>query len=227
MKRPEGFEGSQAELYVHLADLGESQVVHGAIADGASILELGCGTGRMTRGLLELGHPVTGVDNDPEMLSHVPEAAQTVLSDIETLVLKTSYPVVLLASNLINSPDQTIRSKYLATCRRHVSQDGVVVLQRYQPDLHGWEPGDWVERGGVAVRTASFERNRGQFSASVEYRHADRAWAHHFSAAILDDETLRAEMARVGLRMERTLDPEGTWILATLEPANGSGNARE
>ena len=106
MKRPEGFEGSQAELYVQLADLGESQIVHRAIANGASILELGCGTGRMTRGLLELGHPVTGVDNDPEMLSHVPEAARTVLSDIETLVLQTSYPVVLLASNLINSPDQ-------------------------------------------------------------------------------------------------------------------------
>ena len=220
MKRPEGFEASQAELYVQLADLGESQIVHRAIANGASILELGCGTGRMTRGLLELGHPVTGVDNDAEMLRHVPEAARTVLSDIETLVLQTSYPVVLLASNLINSPDHTVRSQYLATCRRHVSQDGVVVLQRYQPDLHGWEPGDWVERGAVAVRISSFERKgdrKGdQFSASIEYRRADRAWTHHFSAAILDDETLRAEMAHVGLRMERTLDPEGTWILATL-----------
>ena len=216
MKRPEGFEGSQAELYVQLADLGESQIVHRAIANGASILELGCGTGRMTRGLLELGHPVTGVDNDPEMLSHVPEAARTVLSDIETLVLQTSYPVVLLASNLINSADRTVRSKYLATCRRHVTQGGVVVLQRYQPDLHGWEPGDWVERGAVAVRISSFERTGDQFSASIEYRRADRAWTHHFSAAILDDETLGAEMAHVGLRTERTLDPEGTWILATL-----------
>jgi hypothetical protein len=78
------------------------------------------------------------------------------------------------------------------------------------------EPGDWVERGAVAVRISSFERTSDQFSASIEYRRADRAWTHHFSAAVLDDETLGAEMARVGLRMKRTLDPEGTWILATL-----------
>src|SRR3984957_17089414 len=80
-----GFEGSQTELYLHLHDVGESQLVHHAIASGASILELGCGTGRMTRGLLELGHPVTAVDHDEEMLSHLPETAAAVLNDIETL----------------------------------------------------------------------------------------------------------------------------------------------
>lgn len=46
---PDDFEGSQAELYMQLADVGESQFVHRAVASGASILELGCGTGRMTR----------------------------------------------------------------------------------------------------------------------------------------------------------------------------------
>jgi SAM-dependent methyltransferase len=210
-----GFEGSQTELYLHLADLGESQLVHDAVASGASILELGCGTGRMTQGLVKLGHPVTAVDNDQEMLSHLPEAAAAVLSDIETLAVKTSFPVVLLASNLINNPDQGVRSKLLATCRNHVSEEGVVVLQRYQPDLDGWEPGDWVERGAVAVRISRFERRGDHFSASVEYRHGEQAWTQHFSAVVLDDETLRAELAFSGLRLERTLDPEGTWVLAT------------
>ena len=139
MQRSEGFQGSQAELYLLLADVGESQQVHEAVVSGAAILELGCGTGRMTRALLDLGHSVTGVDNDAEMLSHVPRTAEPVLGDIETLNLATTYPVVLLASNLINSPDRTVRSKLLATCRRHVSNDGLVILQRYQPELQGWD----------------------------------------------------------------------------------------
>jgi hypothetical protein len=170
----------------------------------------------MTRDLLELGHPVTAVDNDAEMLSHVPGVAERILSDIETLALKTSFPVVLLASNLINNPDHGVRSRLLATCRSHVSEEGVVILQRYQPDLDGWEPGDWVERGPVAVRISRFERQGDHFSASLQYRRGDRAWTQHFSAVVLDDETLRAELAYSGLRLERMLDdPEGTWILAT------------
>jgi SAM-dependent methyltransferase len=190
------------------------------------ILELGCGTGRITRSLLKLGHAVTAVDNDPEMLKHVPELAEKVLGDIETLALETLYPAVLLASNLVNSPDQTIRSKLLATCRRHVSETGVVILQRYQPDLHGWEPGDWVDRGPVAVRISWFERHGERFSASVQYRRADRTWTQTFSAVVLDDETIRAELAHVGLRLERILDPEETWMLAT--PARSSkGSAGE
>ena len=216
VQRPGGFQGSQVDLYLLLADMGESQLVHESVADGAAILELGCGTGRMTRGLLKLGHPITAVDHDAEMLSHVPESAEAVLSDIETLNLATTYPVVLLASNLINSPDRTVRSKLLATCRRHVSNDGVVMLQRYQPELQGWEPGGWVDRGPVAVRISRFERRGDRFSASIEYRHAERTWVHHFRAAILDDKTLRAELADVHLRFERALDPEGTWLLATL-----------
>ena len=169
----------------------------------------------MTRGLLELGHPVAAVDNDVEMLRHVPAVAEAVLSDIETLDLGTAYPVVLLASNLINSPDHTARARLLATCRRHVSEDGVVLIQRYQPDLQGWEPGGWVDRGLVAVRISRFERQGDQFSASIGYRHADRTWAHHFSAEILDDEMLRVELANAGLRFEQILDPEGTWLKAT------------
>jgi SAM-dependent methyltransferase len=213
--RPESFEGSQPELYLQLPDVGESQLVHRVVAAGAPILELGCGTGRITRGLLEMRHPVTAVDNDQEMLSHVPKTAEVVLSDIETLKLETSFPVVLLASNLINNPHQSVRSKLLATCRSHVSEEGVVILQRYQPDLEGWEPGDWMDRGPVVVRISRFERQGDHFTASIQYRRGDRGWTQHFSAVVLDDEALRAELADAGLRLERMMEPEGTWILAT------------
>ncbi len=47
-----------------------------AAGAGASILELGCGAGRVTHPLVALGHPVVAVDESPEMLAHVRGAEQ-------------------------------------------------------------------------------------------------------------------------------------------------------
>jgi SAM-dependent methyltransferase len=51
---------------------------------GAAVLDLGSRTGRIGHRLIELGHPVTAVDDSPEMLGRV-RGAQTVLSRIEEL----------------------------------------------------------------------------------------------------------------------------------------------
>lgn len=45
--------------------------MHGAAPPGAEILELGAGAGRITHGLLALGHPVVAVDQSPAMLALV------------------------------------------------------------------------------------------------------------------------------------------------------------
>jgi SAM-dependent methyltransferase len=76
--------GSPVELYALAPPEGEPEIVHAAVPSGAAILELGCGAGRITHRLVELGHPVVGVDQSPEMLAHV-RGAETVLADIETL----------------------------------------------------------------------------------------------------------------------------------------------
>jgi hypothetical protein len=47
-------DGCAVELYALLPPGGEPEIVHGAVPEGASILELGAGTGRMTHPLLEL-----------------------------------------------------------------------------------------------------------------------------------------------------------------------------
>ena len=58
--------------------------------------------------LLALGHPVVAVDNSEEMLALI-DGAETVLADIETLDLARRFPVVVLASNFINHPDDAER----------------------------------------------------------------------------------------------------------------------
>ena len=100
--RDQAPDGSPVGLYTILAPLGEAELVHDCVPAGEAILELGCGAGRITHGLLALGHPVVAVDQSEEMLSHV-RGAETVLADIESLHLDRSFRAVLLASNLVNA----------------------------------------------------------------------------------------------------------------------------
>ncbi len=110
-------DGSPVGLYARLPELGEGEVVASVLAAGASVLELGCGTGRITRQLARLGYRVTAVDESPEMLAHVLDA-ETIPAQIEGLDLGRRFDAVLLASNLVTAePEQ--RWAFLETCRRH------------------------------------------------------------------------------------------------------------
>src|SRR4249919_1102335 len=123
-------DGSPVGLYATLAPLGEPELIHGAVPAGSRILELGCGAGRITHELIALGHSVTAVDNSAEMLSHV-RGAETVLADIETLDLGCAFPVVVLASNFLNAPEQEELDAVLGACARHVDDGGQVPLGRH------------------------------------------------------------------------------------------------
>jgi SAM-dependent methyltransferase len=79
-------DGCAVDFYARMTAMGEPEIVHEAAGPGASILELGCGTGRITHPLAELGHEVVAVDESPEMLAHV-HGAQTVCARIEDLAL--------------------------------------------------------------------------------------------------------------------------------------------
>jgi len=79
-------DGCAVDFYALLPSFGEAETVHAAVPEGASILELGCGTGRILRPLAGLGHQVMGADDSPEMLAHIPDLP-TVCSSIEALRL--------------------------------------------------------------------------------------------------------------------------------------------
>jgi len=101
------------DLYRRLPYLGEVELISAEIPNGASVLEMGCGVGRMTKELLGKGYYVTAIDNSPEMLAHVPPAATTICSNIEDLELKEWFDAVLLASNLVNVADDGLRTAQL------------------------------------------------------------------------------------------------------------------
>lgn len=216
-------DGSPVELYARLPTFGEPELVHDAVPAGAAILELGCGAGRITRRLVALGHAVTAVDESPEMLAHV-RGAERVEADIAGLDLGRRFPVVLLASNLVNAADAE-RDAFLATCARHVADDGIVIIQRYDPTWAEDPRPSEHERNGVTIRVLDPRREGRHLMASVEYELDGRSWVHGpFTSTILDDDELHAALAIAGLRRDRWLDERRSWLAAV--PA-GSGGDRE
>jgi SAM-dependent methyltransferase len=207
-------DGSPVDLYLHLPPLGEADRIHALIDAGSEILELGCGVGRVTHELLRLGHPVTAVDESPEMLAHV-RGAETIQSHIEELELGHRYPCVLLMSNLVNVTDDRLRRAFLQTCARHVASDGMILIERHEPDWHP-TPGTRTERAGVAFALEDVRIEQSLVTATVRYEADGRTWCHPFAARLLDDEQLDSELAAVGLRLTRTLDDRGAWVEARI-----------
>lgn len=209
-------DGSPVELYLRLPPGGEAELVHASVPSGAEILELGSGVGRVTHELLKLGHPVVAVDESAEMLAHV-RGSTTLCARIEELDLGRRFPCVLLMSNLVNT-EPVQRRAFLETCARHVDPHGVVLMERHEP---GWEPRESEPRplGELLVSLQDVRVEPPVVSATVRYEFGEDGWHHAFTAWVLDDDELGAELDRVGLQLLGTLDDDGRWVKAGLYSA--------
>jgi SAM-dependent methyltransferase len=207
-------DGSPVALYALLPAAGEPELIHGAIPAGATVLELGAGTGRVTQPLAALGHPVLAVDNSADMLAHV-RGAENLLADIESLRLDRRFDAVLLASQLVNTADAEQRRALLATAAHHVHDDGKVLVQ--------WHPPAWFDRvdsspgrlGAVTIAVLDIVHDGDLLSATVHYDTDDRHWEHPFTAVRLSTEDVVIELSAVGLRFDGWLTDDQTWFTAT------------
>ena len=174
-----------------------------AVPAGSSILELGCGTGRITRQLVRRGYRVTAVDESEAMLTHV-RAAEAISARIEGLNLGRRFDAVLLASNLITAPAEQRRA-FLQTCGRHAD---LVVVEGLSL---GWQPEDGeTQLGDVTSRLVVERFADGIVHGKVVYAAGGRRWEHSFTMQVFADQgELDAALAEAGLRFERWLDAEG------------------
>jgi SAM-dependent methyltransferase len=199
-------DGSPVKVYSRLPELGEGEVLASAVSEGASVLELGCGAGRITRQLVRLGYRVTAVDESPEMLAQVRDA-ETVRAQIEGLELDRRFDAVLLASNLVNA-DPAHRRAFLATCRRHAD---LVIVESLPL---AWSPQDGETALGDVLSRLRVDRiDGGVVHGEMEYETEGRTWRHSFAMRVFADESeLNAALAETGLRLGRRLDAR--WFLA-------------
>lgn len=203
-------DGSPVAVYLALPAGDTPRLVDSAIGADQSILELGSGPGRITHELVAMGHRVVAVDDSPEMLEHI-VGAETVLAEVFTLDLGQRFDVVLAGSHLINDPSGERRHALLDVCRRHLSDDGVALLERYPPD---WaadpKPGE-SHHGEVRVVFEPLEAGQGTFSGRVTYELNGRRWTQEFSAAAVTDSMLEEEASNVGLALTGYLDQARAW----------------
>ncbi len=126
-------DGSPVPVYLAMPPHDAFELVADQVPPGGSVLDLGCGVGRLANALAAAGVTVTGVDVHPRMLAHLSPTVEAVQADIVDLDLVRTFDVVVLASHLVNHP--TAARAYLATCRHHVDEDGAVLVERFHPAL--------------------------------------------------------------------------------------------
>lgn len=95
-----------------------------------TVLDAGCGTGRVAIELANRGVEVVGVDANASMLAVARDLAPALAwieSDLADLDLERTFDVVVMAGNvpLFTAPGTT--AALVAGCARHVADDGVLI----------------------------------------------------------------------------------------------------
>lgn len=204
-------DGSPVVVYRALPAQPEFTPVLDIIDCPASVLDLGCGVGRLANVLAARGCEVTGVDESPEMLAHLHPAVRGVQSSLVGLDLGSRFAVVVLASRLVNVADDEQRAALLRAAADHVAATGTVLVQHWElpPAVPTDSDG---EVGDVRIAFRVLARDARCFEGRVTYTLGDRSWEQTFRAAVLDDQALDAELAGVGLERVGRLSP--TWLAA-------------
>jgi SAM-dependent methyltransferase len=95
-----------------------------------SVLDAGCGTGRVARELARRGIDVVGVDLDPDMLATARRRSpqlQWVQADLATFELERTFDVAVAAGNVMILLAPTTEPAVLANIARHLRPGGLFI----------------------------------------------------------------------------------------------------
>ncbi len=95
-----------------------------------SVLDAGCGTGRVAAELARRGREVVGVDRDPSMLAVARTRAPGVSfveADLCTATLGRRFAIVLMAGNVVLFTDPGTEAELVAGAAGHVEAGGLLV----------------------------------------------------------------------------------------------------
>jgi len=179
--------------------LGELDDVASLLQPGRSALELGCGTGRLAAELHRLGLRVSGVDDSADMLALLPHCIEPIESSIQMLRLNRAFDIVLLASNLINHPEQDTRRLFAECARRHLDPGGRFLVQRHNPEwLATAEPGPVGHAGPILLTVEHVSRHATLVEMRLRYEASGQSWQQSFSAATLHEQDIEDVLLQAG-----------------------------
>ncbi|MET0147123.1 MAG: class I SAM-dependent methyltransferase [Ilumatobacteraceae bacterium] len=151
---------------------GEADLV--AALDPASVLDAGCGTGRVAIELARRGIDVVGVDGDPDMLARARRKAPHlvwVAADLAVVDLGRTFDVVVMAGNVLPFVDPPSRPTVVASCAGHLAPGGLLVTGA---GLHDGWPGiddydEWCAAAGLVLERRFATWDRQPWAASGGY----------------------------------------------------------
>ena len=139
-----------------------------------SVLDAGCGTGRVGRELARRGVEVVGVDLDAEMLATArirSPAPRWLLGDVSTIELGRTFSLILMAGNVINFVVPGRRRAAVLNLARHLEPGGLLVCgHSVTPD--GCPPedlGSWAGEAGLELLEHWSTWDRDPHDRSSEY----------------------------------------------------------
>ena len=115
---------AQEGRYLH----GEADLV--SSFEVTTVLDAGCGTGRIAIELARRGIEVVGVDREPSMLMEAKRIAPElswVEADLSSLELDRTFDLVLIAGNVPLFCEPTRRDALVQSCARHVNTGGWMI----------------------------------------------------------------------------------------------------
>ena len=181
--------------------------------DEQRILELGIGTGRLARPLIDAGYQVVGVDASMRMLERFdgPAGSVAVGADMAVLPIRAGvFDTVLVATNtLFNLPDESRQQLCLEECRHALRRGGRLVVEAMVPG----DPDPGLDRLvttrslGIdqAVLTATIRDHERQeiTGQHIEIRESGirlRPWKVHYLSLDQLDSLANAAQFRLGER---------------------------
>lgn len=128
---------------------------------GGPVLELGCGTGRVSLAIARTGIPVVGVDNSAAMLERARQKAEMIgLSDqvewieedMACLELDRKFPLIIIPyRSFLHLLTVSQQVETLKRVRRYLTDDGLFAFNIFVP-----KPWDMIERDSKLSYCGSF-----------------------------------------------------------------------
>ena len=198
-----------------------------ATQQGGRLLELGCGTGRVTIPLWQHGFDLVGLDYDAAMLAQLrrnladsgldPAAVQIVQADMTNFALEGQFSLILLPCNTFSTLQSPARQKTLERVFAHLKPGGIFAVSQPNPAMFYDLPkrsAQQLEEAFINPLTknpvqvlSSWRRTNTQFIVTWHYDHLlPNGKAERFTAEVrheLDSaEVYVREIAAAGLEIQ-------------------------
>ena len=129
-------------------DAGDAYYLALAGDEPKTILDMGCGTGRLAVALAERGHRVTGADPSEGMMKVArnrasAERVRWVDSDAANLALEARFDLIIMTGHVFQVflEDDDVRAT-LRALRRHLAPGGRLAFETRNPLVEEWR--DWI-----------------------------------------------------------------------------------